>query len=525
MGEGLSELDVRYRFLALLGEGGFGKVYRARLEGAHGFHKDVAVKLLNRADPPPGLIRRFRDESRILGLVRDRAVVSVEPPVRIGPCWAVIMDFVDGQSMGHLLEAGPIPPGVAVEIVGEVARALHNVFHMDGPSGQPLCLLHRDIKPGNIQLTPAGEVKLLDFGIARADFAEREAQTRGLGGTPGYIAPERLHGIEGPAGDVFSLGVVLHELVTGDRPTWDGTSQGHADPQIAEVVELAAVMRSVDAAKRPSAREVEKRCRRLRQRLDEPYLRDWAEDRVAPHSEMEADSLVGQVLAVRATDDTEEAPRPQPWLRWIATGAAAALGIGLIVGTWIHLTADRGPDAIAVAVGTPARTEALRLPPPTPIVVEVEGEAEARPRPEVDEVRPPPRPRIAAPRPIPVPSQTEDPEPKGGTSDDTSAPASEDTAAERVEIPSPEPPASIPIGSGPTWRITLVSNPLGAEVQLVDQGMDLGRAPVFSDLPAGTYRVKMSNAADSSMTTIRVGRRMPTRYVWKVAEDRWVSGY
>src|SRR5262245_47641725 len=155
MGRGgrLSDGLVRYRFLSVVGEGGFGKVYRARLETSEGFHKDVAVKVLSDKDPPKSLLQRFRDEAKILGLVRDRAIVGAEPPIRVGDRWAVVMEYIDGVSLGSLIAQQGIEPGVAVEIIGEAARALHNAFHMEGPDG-PLQLLHRDIKPDNIQVTP-----------------------------------------------------------------------------------------------------------------------------------------------------------------------------------------------------------------------------------------------------------------------------------------------------------------------------------------------------------------------------------
>jgi serine/threonine protein kinase len=80
----VAEGDVEYRLLSVVGEGGFGKVYRARLEGPDGFHKHVAIKILSDPTPPRSLLQRFRDEARILGLIRDRAIVGVDPPIRIG---------------------------------------------------------------------------------------------------------------------------------------------------------------------------------------------------------------------------------------------------------------------------------------------------------------------------------------------------------------------------------------------------------------------------------------------------------
>ncbi|MEQ1566565.1 MAG: serine/threonine-protein kinase [Myxococcota bacterium] len=306
---------VRYRFLSVVGEGGFGRVYRARIETDEGFNKDVAIKVLSDSSPPPSLLKRFRDEARILGLLRDRAIVSADPPILLAGRWSVSMEFVDGASLGAMILRRPVPPGVAVEIVSEIARALHHAFHQEGLEGQPLQLLHRDIKPENIQITPSGEVKILDFGIARANFKDREFKTRhALGGTPGYIAPERTQGIELPVGDVYSLGVVLHEAVTGIRPRYaptvviqNGTIDAPSedlevhpshleDPDLMEVIRLAAWMRADEADQRPQPREVEDWCRRLRQKLPPPYLREWAEEEVPHRTDLPPDDLIGQVV-------------------------------------------------------------------------------------------------------------------------------------------------------------------------------------------------------------------------------------
>jgi serine/threonine protein kinase len=362
----LSDGAVTYRFLSVIGEGGFGRVYRARMETSDGFHKDVAIKVLTDPDPPRQLLQRFRDEAKILGLVRDRAFVTVEPPIVLGGRWAVVMEFIDGVSAGAMIHAGRVPPGVAVEIVGEVARALHHAFHMDGPEGEQLQLLHRDIKPDNIQLTPAGEVRVLDFGIARANFAAREFKTRhSLGGTPGYIAPERVQGIELPAGDVFSLGVVLHELVSGTRPRFAATvhldSESDlseiaaemdvdpellADPHAGPVLRLAAQMRAAEPEARPTARQVEESCRSLRQKLPAPYYRDWAEEKIPHRMELEKDELVSQVLtathgtltipsSVPAPPRLERYPTPPPGetqLQNPPTNPGSNLALGALVG-------------------------------------------------------------------------------------------------------------------------------------------------------------------------------------------------
>ena len=136
----------RYRIVGVLGKGGFGTVYHGRLEGSDGFVKDVAIKLMTEAEPAADTLTRFRDEARILGRLRDRAIVSVEPPTRLDGKWAVVMEYVDGCDCRRLLkEHGSFPATVALEIVEEIARALDALAQHPGDDGEPMRLLHRDL--------------------------------------------------------------------------------------------------------------------------------------------------------------------------------------------------------------------------------------------------------------------------------------------------------------------------------------------------------------------------------------------
>jgi serine/threonine-protein kinase len=287
----------RYEITAAIGEGGFGTVYLARLHGGGGFSKQIALKVLKpgRAETDE-VATRLRDEARILGLIRHRAVVHVDGLVRVAGRWAVVMEYIDGVDLRAIARTyGPVPLGPVLDAIGEVAGALHVAFHTNGPEGRPLHLLHRDIKPANIKVTSAGEVKVLDFGVARADFDAREAETRAVRfGSAGYLAPERLNGKDGPAGDVYALGVVMVELLTARRY---GPTEAIEEQQIAQVedrlsplgpsgvpLEVSGLLREMlawDPARRPSARDVEKRLAALRQGLGrsgpgEP-IRDWSE--------------------------------------------------------------------------------------------------------------------------------------------------------------------------------------------------------------------------------------------------------
>ncbi len=281
----------RYKVLGVLGRGGFGTVYRADLLGEGAFVRPVALKVLNAdMEDVRSVAERLRDEARLLGRIRHRAVVHVDGLVRLDDRWTIVMEYVDGVDLGRLLEHhGQLPARPAFEIVGEVASALHVVHGWPGPDGRPLGILHRDVKPANLVLTAAGEVKVLDFGVARGDFDTREAHTKNLRfGSPGYVAPERLEGDERPAGDVYSLGVVLYELLTA-RSFGKATvrRERHAEQLDQATANLPALpidatqllrrMLAWDPDERPSPRDVERAARDLVPVLSGPYLRDWTE--------------------------------------------------------------------------------------------------------------------------------------------------------------------------------------------------------------------------------------------------------
>ena len=213
----------RFRFLRELAEGGFGKVYLAEMLTGEDFSTVIAVKLLHGkwADNEE-ILMRSRDEARLLGRLRHRNIVRVEDLTSINGQCAVIMEYLEGVDLktmlNHLSDQGEYFPVRSVfEVVAFVAGALNAAYnHVPLQGGEPLKLIHRDIKPSNVMITSSAEVKLLDFGTARADFETREARTQALAfGSQAYMAPERMLGDpDTPGADVFSLGITLYELLT-----------------------------------------------------------------------------------------------------------------------------------------------------------------------------------------------------------------------------------------------------------------------------------------------------------------------
>ena len=333
-----------YRLIETLGEGGFGTVYRAEMVSSGGFSKQVALKVL-RADleMPEEIALRLRDEARMLGHVRHRAVVGVDGLAHLDAGWAVVMEYVDGVDAKGLVQAGPTPPRAALEIIEEAASALHAAYYAR-PLGSeaPLRLIHRDIKPANVRITPTGEVKVLDFGVARADFGTREAETRGMMyGTLTYMAPERIEGESGPEGDVFALGWMLLDLLLGEdrntapplmpkryqpfleeRMTLLRGLLGGSTPPVAEALQDELIrfilhMVELEPDDRPTAHGVERSCRNLRASMPGLWLRDWCEDNVpalmsARASTTGVDSATGRLLRMRSESMVWEPETPLP---------------------------------------------------------------------------------------------------------------------------------------------------------------------------------------------------------------------
>ncbi len=337
------EIGRRYLIKHRLGGGGFGVVYLADMLGAGGFRKQVALKVLHDTlvgDAADDAAARLRDEARVLGLVRHRAIVHVDGLIELNGRWALVMEFVPGVSLDRLLEEEPVPVGPAIEIIGECAAALDAAANTPGADGTPLGLVHRDIKPPNIQLTAKGEVKVLDFGIAKADFSTRESVTEArFSFTRGYTAPERMLRMldeeeremsdDEPPVDVYSLGVVLYELVAripfGQRPPFEEAHTKLLEERLGQIADrgfpeglitLLRQMLEYDPTYRPTASEVEHSCWEIHRNLppETERLLHWASEQVPAlledSSEDADDPLVGSTITEAGT--VTEAPPPEP---------------------------------------------------------------------------------------------------------------------------------------------------------------------------------------------------------------------
>ena len=209
-------LSDRYELGEILGFGGMSEVHLAR---DLRLHRDVAIKVL-RADlaRDPSFYLRFRREAQNAAALNHPAIVAVydtgEAVTASGPLPYIVMEYVDGVTLRDIVHTdGPMPQRRALEVIADACQAL-NFSHQHG-------IVHRDVKPANIMISKAGAVKVMDFGIARAlaDGSNKVTQTAAVIGTAQYLSPEQARGESVDArSDVYSLGCVLYEMLTGEPP-------------------------------------------------------------------------------------------------------------------------------------------------------------------------------------------------------------------------------------------------------------------------------------------------------------------
>ncbi|WP_193612605.1 serine/threonine-protein kinase [Nocardioides lijunqiniae] len=322
-------LSGRYELGAVLGRGGVADVHRATDTL---LSREVAVKRLREATPSDADRARFTAEARTLAVLSHPALVTLLDAGDSDDRPYLVLELVEGSTLAGLLARGPLPaPEEAARLLGAVAGALAYA-HGAG-------VVHRDVKPGNVLLGDDGRVKLADFGIARiVGDTVRHTMTGTTVGTVGYLAPEQVSGAEiTPAVDVYALGLVLLEAVTGEKAFTGSTAEAAVarlarDPHVPETLsaplaDLVRAMTSRDPGARPSAAVVA--------------------ERLAVIADGDPTTLTPLVSSPRL----RRRPRPAMLVAAAAVALVVALGGAGLLGGGDPSEADRPP-----APGTPSQT-------------------------------------------------------------------------------------------------------------------------------------------------------------------------
>jgi len=308
---------AHYRLTSKLGEGGMGAVYRATDTK---LNREVAIKILPDAlASDPDYLARFTREAQALAALNHpniAAVYGIEER-------AIVMELVPGATLQERIDAGPVPLEEALQIAGQIADALE-AAHEKG-------IIHRDLKPANVKLTPDGIVKVLDFGLAKTPESStaapansptltmRATQAGVIMGTAGYMAPEQAAGrpVDRRA-DIWSFGVVLHELLTG-KTLFTGETVSHT---------LASVLKDpifVDIPQAPPP--IRRLLARCLNRSVKDRLRDIGEARIA----------IREYLANPVVETPASASAPTARRSWRLPALCATLCVALAASLLWHL--------------------------------------------------------------------------------------------------------------------------------------------------------------------------------------------
>jgi serine/threonine protein kinase len=487
-----------YEIVRRLGGGGMGETFLAVKRGPGGFEQRVCLKrVLPEHEGDETFVRFFLEEARIAATLRHSNIVGVVDFGEADGAYFMALELLDGTDLGQILRRTPgrrVPPPLVALIGADLAHALEYA-HGRTRAGEASGILHRDLSASNVLVSYAGEVKLSDFGLAKVMTAGHATMSGTVRGKVPYMSPEQVKADRMDArSDLFSLGIVLHEALTGARP-FDGETFGETmakilngrRPPLAELAqaaprELVAVidqLLEIDPDRRPPTAAA--------------LVDALAPLTPAPSARRELGGIAlrarpKQTIGVLPVDDTgprdgpayslKAAPVSLSTLRSVARGAGIGLVIAAVGGLGLFAYREWGG-----ATREPVATTAPAHPPPTP----------ALPAP-VAPVSSPPATDLAVP-PSPAPAPPEAPSPHA-------VPAPPASPA-----PDPAPPRVPPAPASPEVTddratVTVSAVPWG---RVWIDGRLVGNAPARATLAPGAHTIA-AGAGDrpTARTTIRV---------------------
>jgi serine/threonine-protein kinase len=352
-----------YRVYEQLGKGGMATVHRAEQDTPKGIRQVALKRLLPTLDRKP--VALFLDEARLLRYLHHPNIPETYDSGRVFGTYFIAMAYVPGRTLKDLIEhcrnmVGPVPQPIVLDLAAQLCDALDYAHNRCDEHGRPLGIIHRDVTPANLILAPTGVLKLVDFGLAKAARSTEHSVAGVIKGKLGYVAPEYTRGTIDHRADLWAVGIIMYELLTGGRQLFDGPDAvdtisrvralpiprpSLATPGIHHEVD-EIVMRALerDPMRRwPSASSMRDRIRAVSARLGEeagtPRVIEWVNWAFEQNRKRTAQLTpmmpipVHSVPSVTAVATARPiAPRTRPSVAWIACLAAILL---LVIGALV----------------------------------------------------------------------------------------------------------------------------------------------------------------------------------------------
>ena len=276
----------KYLLLEKIGSGGMAEIFKAVVRGAEDFQKVVVIKrILLGYSRDPSFVKMFVDEARITAPLQHANIVSIYEFDQVEGQYYLAMELVHGRDLQRVMARAnkvgrTLTPELAVHIVSEVCKALWYAYNARDPYGNPLQIIHRDVSPSNVLVSFDGEVKVTDFGVAKAATSSGDQGGGVLKGKLGYMSPEQVMGRDvDHRSDIFSLGVILFETLTlkrmflgrTDLQTLINVRDADVEKRLARHPEIEAGL--ADILRKVLAKDREKRYRNAQDFLGD--LQDW----------------------------------------------------------------------------------------------------------------------------------------------------------------------------------------------------------------------------------------------------------
>ncbi len=246
----------RYQLLEKIGAGGMAEVFKARMKGEQGFEKIVAIKrIVPHMATNAEFVTMFVDEAKLAAQLNHNNITHIYDLGKVDAWHYIAMEYVDGKDLRTLLKLGkergfPLPAELALFIAAKIANALDYAHRRPAPDGSELNLVHRDVSPQNILISDEGDIKLCDFGIAKAASKVSTTMSGALKGKLQYMSPEQAWGKRlDRRSDIFSLGSVLYEMLTG-APLFEGDTDMSVLESVREGEVAPPTSRGVEVPKR-----------------------------------------------------------------------------------------------------------------------------------------------------------------------------------------------------------------------------------------------------------------------------------